>query len=230
MDTFVVAAVSALWLGILTSISPCPLATNIAAVSFIGRRVDSTRHVLYSGLLYATGRLISYVVIGVLAVEGILSIPGLSFFLQNEMNRVLGPLLLVTGLVLLGVIRINKAISVGGNRIQKRAEKSGLLGAGMLGLLFALSFCPVSAALFFGSLIPLSIKHQSSLLFPSIYGIGTALPVIVAAMVLAFGTKSIGVFFARLTRIELWVRRVTGVVFVLVGVYLTLVYVAGVNL
>jgi hypothetical protein len=165
-----------------------------------------------------------------LAVAGILSIPGLSFFLQNEMNRVLGPLLLVTGLVLLGVIRINRAMSVSGNRIQKRAEKSGLWGAGMLGLLFALSFCPVSAALFFGSLIPLSIKHNSSLLFPSIYGLGTALPVIAAAIVLAFGTKSIGTFFTRLTKIEIWVRRVTGAVFAVVGAYYTLVYLIGVEL
>jgi len=230
MDAYVLAALSALWLGVLTSISPCPLATNIAAVSFIGRRVDSTRYVLYSGLFYAAGRLVSYVAIGMLAVAGILSIPGLSFFLQNEMNRVLGPLLLVTGLVLLGVIRINRAMSVSGNRIQKRAEKSGLWGAGMLGLLFALSFCPVSAALFFGSLIPLSIKHNSSLLFPSIYGLGTALPVIAAAIVLAFGTKSIGTFFTRLTKIEIWVRRVTGAVFAVVGAYYTLVYLIGVEL
>lgn len=230
MDAYVLAALSALWLGVLTSISPCPLATNIAAVSFIGRRVDNTRYVLYSGLVYAAGRLVSYVGIGVLAVAGILSIPGLSFFLQNEMNRVLGPLLLVTGLVLLGVIRINRAMSVGGNRIQKRAEKSGLWGAGMLGLLFALSFCPVSAALFFGSLIPLSIKHNSSVLFPSVYGLGTALPVIAAAIVLAFGTKSIGTFFTKLTKIEIWVRRVTGAVFAVVGAYYTLVYLIGVEL
>ncbi len=100
----------------------------------------------------------------------------------------------------------------------------------MLGLLFALSFCPVSAALFFGSLIPLSIKHNSSVLFPSVYGLGTALPVIAAAIVLAFGTKSIGTFFTKLTKIEIWVRRVTGAVFAVVGAYYTLVYLIGVEL
>ena len=230
MDAFLLGAASAVWLGILTSVSPCPLATNIAAVSFIGRRVDNTRRVLMAGLLYSLGRLLSYLVLGVLVVAGLLAIPGLSIFLQDSMNKFLGPLLIVVGLVLLGLFKFGGGLSFGTERLQKRAEKAGLWGALMLGLVFALSFCPVSAALFFGSLIPLAVEHNSSVLFPSLYGIGTALPVIACATVLAFSARSIGTFFNRLSKFELWFRRVTGIVFVLVGIYQSLIYIFGLNI
>jgi len=230
MDAFLLGAGTAVWLGILTSISPCPLATNIAAVSFVGRRVGDTWGVLLAGLIYALGRLISYVAIGALVVTGLLSMSGLSMFLQEWMNKAIGPLLIVVGVLLLGVFKFGSGLSVGGERIQRRAEKAGLWGALLLGLVFALSFCPVSAALFFGSLIPLATEHSSRVLYPSLYGIGTALPVIACAVVLAFSAKSVGTFFDRLTRFELWFRRVTGVVFILVGIYQTLTYVFGVYL
>lgn len=225
MDGFTLAVGSALWLGILTSISPCPLASNIAAVSFIGRRAGNTRHVLLAGVFYAVGRLLSYVGLAVIVVAGLLSIPGLAFFLQNSMNKILGPLLIVVGLVLVGAFRFTVSWLPNTGKLQARAERSGLLGAGLLGLVFALSFCPVSAALFFGSLIPLSVEHGSRVLIPSVYGLGTALPVVLSAAVLAFAAGSFGRFFARMTQVELWLRRITGAVFILVGAYYTLVYI-----
>lgn len=225
MDSYPVALASAIWLGILTSISPCPLATNIAAITYIGKRVDRPRMVFLSGFMYVLGRMVTYLVLGVLIVASILSIPDLAWFLQKYMNKFLGPVLIVAGLFLLEIIRIGTRGRGLSERVQNRVARYGVWGAGLFGIIFALSFCPVSAALFFGSLIPLSVQHNSSLLFPSVYGLGTGLPVIVFAFLIALGTGYIGRVFDRLTQFEKWARRITGAVFILVGVYYTLVYI-----
>jgi len=230
MDSYTVALGTAIWLGILTSISPCPLATNIAAISFIGRRVDSPRKVVAAGLLYTLGRMVTYLVLGILIVASVLSIPELAMFLQQNMNKFLGPILIIVGMFLLELITIDLMRSNIGARMQDKAERFGIWGAGLLGLLFALSFCPVSAALFFGSLIPLAVDHQSSVVMPIVYGIGTALPVIVFAFVIALSTRMVGVMFNKLKTIEKWARRVTGAVFIAVGIYYTLIYIFGINL
>ena len=225
MDEFAVAAVSALWLGILTSISPCPLATNIAAVSFLGRRVDRPLQALGGGLLYALGRTLAYVALGALIVVGLLSMPQASRFLQQYMNQLIGPVLIVTGLFLLELLRLRLPGSgKTGERLQQRFKNCGIAGAVPLGALFALSFCPVSAALFFGSLMALALRLQSPVLLPTLYGIGTALPVILFALLIAAGAGFIGRLFDRLSLIERWARRVTGLVFIVVGLYMTLSY------
>lgn len=218
-------AISALWLGILTSISPCPLATNIAATSFIGKRVGSGRYVLLSGLAYTLGRMATYLGVGVVVVLGVLSIPGVSAFLQTYMNKILGPVLILAGMFLLDLIRLRPAGVLAGRKVQKKAERGGLLAAGLLGVVFALSFCPISAALFFGGLVPLALKHQSGVLFPLFYGVGTALPVIVFAVLLATGARFVGAAFNRLTQVEKWSRRITGATFILVGIYYSLAYI-----
>ncbi len=225
MTALVLGALSALWLGILTSISPCPLATNIAAVSFIGRRVGRTRVVFLTGLLYMLGRMLTYVVLGILLVTSVLSIPQVSHILQKYMNKVLGPILIFVGMILLELIRVNISGSGLGEKMQKRVEASGIWGAGLLGIVFALSFCPISAALFFGSLIPLSVKCGSGFILPALYGLGTGLPVFLFAVLIAFGAQSVAKAFNRLTQIELWVRRATGGIFILIGIYFCLVYI-----
>jgi cytochrome c-type biogenesis protein len=224
MDSFLLAAGSACWLGILTSISPCPLATNIAAITYIGRQVNKPGHVLLAGLLYTLGRALTYVTLGMLLVMSALSVPELALFLQRYMNKILGPVLIVTALFLLNVIRINLPGAQISERLQKRLAASGIWGAAILGLLLALSFCPVSAALFFGSLIPIAIEQESKVAMPTIYAIGTALPVVAFAILISLGTRFVGAVFNRLSVIERWARRVTGVVFLLVGVYYVLVY------
>jgi cytochrome c-type biogenesis protein len=213
---------SAFWLGILTSISPCPLATNIAAVSFIARSLGSSKKVLWSGLLYAAGRMLAYLIIAVLAVASLLSLPEVSFFLESNMHKIIGPLLIIVGIILLDVIPISFSASLVGNSVQERAGKWGMWGSGLLGIIFALTFCPLSAALFFGSLIPLAIDGKSAILMPSVYGLATALPVVAFALVMVFSVKSIGKLFDRLTVIEKWVRKLTAVVFICAGVYLLL--------
>lgn len=216
---------TALWLGLLTSISPCPLATNITAISFLGRSVDRPRSVLGGGLLYALGRSAVYVALAALFVMGMVSVPQVSRFLQRYMSQILGPLLVVTGAILLEWLRPTLP---GQGRVtdnlRRRLESSGLWGAAPLGALFALSFCPASAALFFGSLVPLALRFDSPVLYPVVYGAGTALPVVGFAFVIAFGARFIGQAFNRIAQVELWARRLTGFVFIGVGLYMTLAY------
>jgi len=230
MDSYTFALGSAIWLGILTSISPCPLATNIAAITYIGRRVDSPRKVLAAGLLYTLGRMVTYLVLGILIVASVLSIPELAMFLQQNMNKFLGPILIIVGMFLLDLISISLPGGGLGSSMQGKVERFGFWGAGLLGLLFALSFCPVSAALFFGSLIPLAIEHQSSVVMPTVYGVGTALPVIMFAFVIAVSTRMVGIMFNKIKTIEKWARRITGVVFIAVGIYYSLIYLFGINI
>jgi len=225
MSGLALAAVSALWFGILTSVSPCPLATNITAISFVGRRTGSPRGILLSGLLYTIGRAIVYVAIAMLLVTSLLSAPTVSVTLQMWMNKLLGPILILVGMVMLGLIRIGVRGKGMSERLQLRVERLGILGALALGMLFALSFCPVSATLFFGSLLPLAVKHGSGILLPLLYGIGTAVPVVVFSVVLAFGARWLGKLFERVTQVERWMRAITGVVFIGVGIYMSLVYV-----
>jgi len=225
MSALGLAALSALWFGILTSISPCPLATNITAISFVGRRMASPRGILLSGLLYTLGRALVYTAIGALLVMSLLSAPTVSLTLQTWMNKLLGPILILVGMVMLGLLRISFRGRGMSERLQQRVERWGLLGALGLGAVFALSFCPVSATLFFGSLLPLAVRHGSGVLLPFIYGIGTAIPVVAFAIVLAFGARWLGKAFERVTLMERWMRAATGLVFVGVGIYMSLVYV-----
>ena len=211
----------AIWFGILTSISPCPLATNITAISFIGRQVDSVNKVLLSGLLYTAGRMAAYILLGIVLVSSIELVPPVANFLQRYMVYLIGPALIIIGVVLLDIFRINFF----GNGIiwegmQKRVEQSGMWGALLMGLVFALSFCPVSAALFFGSLFSLAVKHQSMVILPSVYGIGTAIPVLAFAFIMAFSANSIGRVFDSLKAFEKWARIATGIIFILAGLYL----------
>lgn len=223
MSWFVVT--SALWFGVLTSISPCPLATNIAAISFISRKVGNMRLVLLSGLLYAAGRTMAYIMLGALIMAGLLAGGQIALFLQRYLNQMLGPALILAGMLLLGLMGSKASLTLVNEGMQKRASKGGLGWAFLLGVLFALSFCPVSAGLFFGVLIPLSIDNSSMVVLPVLYGVGTAVPVILFALLIAFASQRIGSAFNCLTRIERWVRLVTGLVFIIAGVYYSLVYV-----
>jgi len=228
MGEFILAAWTALWLGLLTSISPCPLATNIVAISFIGSRVENSRLVLLHGVLYTLGRTITYVTLGVVLVLSLLSAPHVSNFLQTYANKILGPFLIVVGMFLLDLIRVKWGGSGLGGRVAHRFAGMGLLGSVLLGITFALSFCPVSAGLFFGSLVPLAVHNHSRVLLPSLYGVGTAVPVVVFAVAIALGARSIARAFERITAFGRWARRLTGVVFIAAGIYLTLTYVFGI--
>jgi cytochrome c biogenesis protein CcdA len=219
MNEFALAIASAFWFGVLTSISPCPLATNIAAISFVGRRVDSPYRVFTAGLLYTLGRSLAYLALGSLLISSLLSAPLLAHALQKYMNRALGPILILVGLLLLGVISFNLPGIGIGDRLRKKVESMGVWGAGLLGILFALTFCPTSAALFFGSLLPLALHQQSGIMLPGVYGIATGLPVLLFAVLIALGANKVAQAFNRIQAFERWARRITGALFVLIGIY-----------
>ncbi len=213
---------TAAWLGILTSISPCPLATNIAAISYVGGRVGSTRGALLAGGLYTLGRTATYLALGAAAVWSLMSMTTVSSFLQGGFHRALGPGLVVVGLLLLGVFTVTLPGVGVSERLQRRVDSAGLWGAGLLGVVFALAFCPVSAGLFFATLVPMAVERGSPLLLPAVYGVGTALPVAAFAVLVALGVGWLGAALDRVQTFAIWARRVTALVFIAVGVYETL--------
>lgn len=220
---------SAFGLGLLTSISPCPLATNIAAMSFVVRQMGKVRMVLLSGLLYTCGRVLTYLALGMVLTRGLLETADTSRFLQKYGNEFLGPIMILLGMVLLGWIGSGLPINLANTGIQARAQKGGALWAGLLGMIFALSFCPVSAGLFFAGLIPLAITAKSSVIVPSVYGVASALPVILFAFLIAFSAEMVGKAFHRITQVEKFVRIGAAIFFIVAGVYYSLMHVYGLS-
>ncbi len=219
------SVVSAFWLGILTSVSPCPLASNVAAISYLSREAAHPSRMLLAGLLYSIGRVITYVSLGVLITGSLLNIPEVAFFLQNRMNQFLGPVLILAGAILLEWIRLGSLGFAFSEKGVSWIKSLGSLGALILGLLFALSFCPVSAGLFFGSLIPLALQQNAPVLLPLAYGLGTGLPVLAIALAIAFGVKGLSRIFQQASRLGSGLRNVTGWIFILVGFYYLFSYV-----
>ena len=213
---------SALALGLLTAISPCPLATNITATAYISKKIDSKRKVLLSGILYTLGRMFTYTIIGAIIYFGASKFQIAKLF-QSNGEKYLGFVLLFLGLIMLNVIKLN--FIRGGNFTEKLSDKfkdKGLLGSFLLGALFAMAFCPYSGALFFGMLMPLTIK--SGLLIPVSFSIGTGLPVILFAFVIAFSLEKLGVYFKVITQVEKIMRLVAGITFIITGLYYINIY------
>lgn len=221
MDSAFAVSATAFWLGLLTSASPCPLAANIAAMSYVSREVGSRRRTLIAGLLYTFGRAAAYAGLAAILVGGLLSIPRVSLFLQGHMNRALGPILILVGAVLLEWIRVPGFGSGLYDRAGGRLVKAGLVGALPLGALLALAFCPVSAGLFFGGLIPLALERRSALWLPGLYGLATGLPVVVFAFLVSVSVAWAGAVSHRLQSVERWARTATAVVVMVVGLYYT---------
>jgi len=206
-------------------VSPCPLATNIAAITFIGRRLERPRQVLVGGLAYTAGRAVTYVALGALLAASVLNAPMASLLLQKHANRILGPILVLAGMFLLELLRLPVPGGGAVARLGERVGQRGGWGAAVLGAVFALSFCPLSAVLFFGSLVPLAVSSGSWVLLPSVYGVGTGLPVLVVAILVALGARSLGSALDRMAAFGRWARSGTGVVFIAVGIYYSLAYV-----
>ncbi len=211
-------ALAAFALGVLTAVSPCPLATNISATAYIARELKYPRAALVSGLLYTLGRAFSYTVLGAVLYWGASKFHVARFF-QSKGELFLGPILVLLGLVLLNVIRIN---SKGGGVLDKltdRFKDKGHLGAFMLGLLFALAFCPYSGALYFGSLIPMTLAPTGGLHLPLIFALGTGLPVLLFAGVMAYSANQLSRVFNMVTRVEKVMRVLAGLAFLITGLY-----------
>lgn len=210
---------SAFLLGILTSISPCPLATNITAIAYISREVKTIKNTLLNGLFYTVGRGITYTLLATLIYFGFSSFE-ISRIFQGWGDKILGPILIVIGLIMFGVIKIN--FSVQNKRIEQIKEwlaTKGYIGSLLLGVLFALAFCPYSGVLFFGVLIPLVLKSTESLLLPSFFALGTGLPVIIFSFLIAFSLKKINKLFVIVQKAEKTIRCIVALIFIIVGVY-----------
>jgi cytochrome c biogenesis protein CcdA len=209
---------SAFLLGLMTAISPCPLATNITAIGYISKDLENRRTVFYNGLIYTLGRAISYTVIGLLFYFGASQFK-LGGFFQEWGEKLLGPLLIVIGLFMLGVFNLKfPGISWLTERMENR-NRSGFWGVLLLGMVFALAFCPYSGVLYFGMLIPMTISSASGLYLPVIFALGTGIPVIIFAWLIAFSLGSIGDFYNKLKSFELWFRRILAILFIAVGIY-----------
>lgn len=218
------ALTGAAWLGIQTSISPCPLATNIAAISFIGRRVSSPTAILFSGVLYTLGRTLAYLLL-VYLVLGVMIVSGntLALFLQKQVHQYLGPPLILIGMMLVGLLSFNFG-SANSEKMTKLVDSLGIWSALPLGAVFAVAFCPTSAATFLATVM-LCSQQESPLLLPGIYGIGTALPVLLFAGIIAFQTHWLGKAFQILSQVDWWMRNVTGTLFIVLGLWFSLRYI-----
>lgn len=222
------AMLTGLWTGVITSVSPCPLATNIAALTYISKHSGSHKlAVLGHGLLYALGRALAYIVIGFLLVKSLLSAPSFSFFMQKYGNQALSPILVLAGMYMLDMFgRGFEGFNV--FDLSKFKARAGALSSLLMGMLFALAFCPISAALYFGVIIPLAAKNSAPFSLPLLYGLGTALPVIGLAIALDFGFKKISAITGLAGKFEKYAKPATGWVFIAAGVYLGLKYIFGI--
>jgi len=221
IDNYNIPILTAFLLGVLTSISPCPLATNITAIAYISKEIKTAKHTLLNGIFYTLGRGASYTILATLIYFGLSSFQVSSIF-QGWGDKVLGPVLIIIGLIMFGIIKIN--FGKGGEKIEKikiwLAQK-GFVGSFFLGMLFALAFCPYSGVLFFGALIPLVLKSTEGLLLPPIFAFGTGLPVILFSFIIAFAVQKLSQVFQIMQKIEKVMRYSVATIFIIAGAYYT---------
>lgn len=222
LDNSQLSVITAALLGLLTAVSPCPLATNITAIGFISKGISQKRRVLWSGLLYTLGRTLAYSLLGAVLIFVLrkgADVFDLQMTITEWGEKILGPALVVIGLLML----LSEFISLGGkfgfqgNEWSERL--SGPSGSLMLGILFALAFCPTSGLLYFGMLIPMSVTATGGYLLPVVYAVATALPVLVVALLLAYSMQSLGKFMGRMATFQKWFNRLVAVAFIVVGIY-----------
>ena len=218
----VLAVLSASWLGLLCAVSPCPLAANIAAVGIIARNAANPRHVAWNALAYALGRVIAYVAIAAALVAGLASAPTLSHTLQKHMSVLVGPILIVVGAILFDLVPLPSLPTSGRfANLRTRLSAGGPIGTFALGVVLTLAFCPSSAALFFGGLIPLAAERNAPFLLSAVFGVAAVLPVVAVAFTIAFASSRTARMLDALASFERWSKRITAAICLAVGLYLT---------
>ncbi|MCM1168497.1 MAG: aromatic aminobenezylarsenical efflux permease ArsG family transporter [Bacteroides sp.] len=221
LDNSTAPALAAFLLGLLTAVSPCPLATNIAAIGFIGKDIENRRRIFRNGLLYTLGRVIAYTALGIVLIlllrEGA-SLFGIQKFIGRYGELILGPALLVIGIFMLFGNKL-KLPSFGFKGNGEGLARKGGWGAFLLGMLFAMAFCPSSGIFYFGMLIPMSATTTAGYLLPVLFAVATALPVLIVAWILAFSVQRIGSFYGKMQSVQKWLNRIVGGIFVLIGMY-----------
>jgi len=217
------AALTAFILGLMTAISPCPLATNISAIGFISRDLDNRRRVFIKGLVYTLGRAISYTALGVILFLGASKMK-VTLLFQGWGEKLLGPLLIMIGLLMLDFIKIRFPGFSGVTEKMGEHSKKSYWGTLFLGMVFAMAFCPYSGVLYFAMLIPMTITSASGLYLPVVFAVATGLPVIIFAWLLAYAVGNVGKLYNQIKTFELWFRRIVAVLFILVGLYYIAVF------
>ena len=216
--------IGALLLGILTAISPCPLATNITATAYISKTLSNKKEILFSGLLYTLGLALSYTLIAGLIILGLSKFHVAKFFQANG-EKFVGPVMIIIGLIMLDMIKLNFLGKLNfTEKLQDKFKDKGLLGSFLLGILFAMAFCPYSGAMYFGLLIPMSIKSPIGFSLPFFYAIGAGSLVLFFTFLIAFSMQKVGKYFNAISKIEKVMRLIAGLLFVLTGLYYVLIY------
>ena len=219
-----VPIVAAFFLGLMTAISPCPLATNIAAIAYISKRIDNSRHTLLTGLVYTLGRMAAYMAVASVIVFFGMNIQIIALTLQHYGEMLLGPFLVLSGMYLLDIFHFDRLhggdwCSGFTSGISARLADKGYLGVFLLGVIFALSFCPFSAVLFFAMLIPLAIGAGDPVIIPAVFALATGLPVIVISYLLVKGVGKCSGIVQKIGAAEVWIQRAVATVFIVIGVY-----------
>ena len=221
LDNSNIPVITAFLLGLLTAISPCPLATNITAIGFISKDIGNRNKILLGGLLYTLGRVVAYTVLGIILIS-ILKEGSSMFSLQKGISKygeiLIAPVLIFVGVFMLFGDRLNLP-KFGFSGTGKAEKLKGNLGSLLLGVLFALAFCPTSGLFYFGMLIPMSAAEPGGYLLPIVYAVATGLPVILVAWILAYSVAGIGKFYNRIQVFQKWFNRVVAVLFIAVGIY-----------
>ena len=220
MGTSNIPLIASFFIGLMMAISPCPLATNITAIAYVSRRIENSRHTPLVGFLYTLGLMSTYVSIASMIVYMGLKTQGIALFLQRYGGQLLGPLLVFIGLVMLEIIKLDFIkMPAGTEKLKKDLVDRGYLGGFLLGVVFALAFCPFSAVLYFGMLIPLALKTGDAIMVPAVFAFATGLPVIVFSFLLVSGVSKLGAVMHKLQSFEKWNRKIMAAVFVLIGIY-----------
>lgn len=223
LDSSQYSFVTAIILGLMTAISPCPLATNISAIGFISRDLDNQKRVFTNGLVYTLGRAISYTGLATILYFGANEM-SISMLFQGWGEKLLGPLLIVIGLFMLDILKIKfPGFSSLTEKIGQKS-KGSYWSTLLLGMIFALAFCPYSGVLYFAMLVPMTMTSASGLYLPIVFAVATGLPVILFAWLLAYAVGNVGKLYNRIKIFELWFRRVVSIVFILVGIYYTTIF------
>lgn len=214
-----VPAFTALLLGVMSTLGPCTMASNIAAVAYISQRLADRKFAILSSLLYSLGRMVTYTLLGVLIIGIGMEVPAINNFVKDVGTYVLGPLLLIGGILILVAHRIS--FGRGGRlaELGKKFANRGLLGSFIMGVIFALAFCPYSAVLFFVVLIPLALTVNAGVLLPPMFGIGSGLPVIFFGFLISVGVAAVSKWVTNLGKAEKVMRIIMALIFMGVGIY-----------
>jgi len=219
MGTSNIPLLAAFFIGLMTAISPCPLASNIAAIAYTSRKMQSAKATIITGFLYTLGRVFTYTIIAVLIVWAGISSRSISLTLQQYGDVILGPLMIAAGLIMLEIVKLKLPSSGRMDSLKAKLAEKGYLGAFFLGAVFALAFCPFSAVLFFAMLIPLAIQAGDAIIIPSVFAFATGLPVIILSIILAKSVSKLASAVKKVQQAEAYMRRVVGVIFLLIGGY-----------